>query len=361
MPNPDWDRELKLVNMMLDYDSRNFHGWDYRRYVKSKVEWSDLDGEVEYTRKKVFQNFSNFSAWHYRSKLLPRMSEGSMQQMIEKDRITVSVSNRDGQLAISPIMLAKEAPHNLSFFRIDYRDLEMAFDASVSCLVKSTSLTEDQRFNFTFSYMGQLDGAKDMTIASTDAFSNELPDYSIWVRELKYILELLELEPESKWPLLTSVYVESKFPESLGGALQKLQTSDIEFLSALARLKESDVSLLLSKKGLTRVSEPFKAAHIAEVDMSYNLLRSIPSFTFVRKLNLDHNNISVVSGLECLPLLLEISLQDNQIATKEGLKNLAEASSTLSVIHLARNPIASSDDLRSVVMQLCMSLTHIGL
>lgn len=74
-----WNRELALVGKMLTRDSRNFHGWSYRRLVVGQLESSKLQGksmvetEFEYTTKMVKAHLSNFSAWHYRSKLIPRL------------------------------------------------------------------------------------------------------------------------------------------------------------------------------------------------------------------------------------------------------------------------------------------------
>lgn len=76
-----WTSELTLVGKMLVKDSRNFHGWGYRRMVVSELESKKLNGksmvetEFEYTTKMIHgQNgLSNFSAWHRRSKLIPRL------------------------------------------------------------------------------------------------------------------------------------------------------------------------------------------------------------------------------------------------------------------------------------------------
>lgn len=105
-----WAREMKLVEHMLDLDPRNFHGWNYRRYVlahlalaarappeapleaqvegvppqvkaalslppcpppfPAQVPYSLLDKELGYTQRKIEQNFSNFSAWHQRQLVL---------------------------------------------------------------------------------------------------------------------------------------------------------------------------------------------------------------------------------------------------------------------------------------------------
>lgn len=76
-----WSRELALVGKMLVKDSRNFHGWGYRRRVVAELESEALKGksmvesEFEYTTKMIHgdKGLSNFSAWHRRSKLIPRL------------------------------------------------------------------------------------------------------------------------------------------------------------------------------------------------------------------------------------------------------------------------------------------------
>lgn len=80
-----WRRELGLVGKMLGLDSRNFHGWGYRRKVISQVERlsaetnpssvSMTEDEFAYTTKMIESNLSNFSAWHRRSKLIPKLLE----------------------------------------------------------------------------------------------------------------------------------------------------------------------------------------------------------------------------------------------------------------------------------------------
>jgi geranylgeranyl transferase type-2 subunit alpha len=61
---------------MLTRDSRNFHGWGYRRTVVASLESKALNGssmvrtEFDYTTKMIGLNLSNFSAWHNRTKLV---------------------------------------------------------------------------------------------------------------------------------------------------------------------------------------------------------------------------------------------------------------------------------------------------
>ena len=86
-----WERELFIVERMLDADSRNcpsIHScwmlmldaqilsvlvmaWDYRRYVLASMPIRRPEkAELAYTTKKIEANFSNFSAWHQRTKVL---------------------------------------------------------------------------------------------------------------------------------------------------------------------------------------------------------------------------------------------------------------------------------------------------
>lgn len=104
MPEPDWRFELGLVNKFLEADSRNcaclqgsdyvdslrptntkVHGWDYRRHIlASAPSISTKQKEFDYTTSKIMSSFSNFSAWHYRSKLLvDRLQDGSADDRLE--------------------------------------------------------------------------------------------------------------------------------------------------------------------------------------------------------------------------------------------------------------------------------------
>ncbi|KAJ9127899.1 hypothetical protein QFC24_000184 [Naganishia onofrii] len=84
-----WGRELMLVEKMLETDSRNFHAWDYRRYVLSSLPQTFQPAktpqtEVKYTTKKIESNFSNFSAWHQRTKELTKIWDSMRSQYEDK-------------------------------------------------------------------------------------------------------------------------------------------------------------------------------------------------------------------------------------------------------------------------------------
>ncbi|KAI8879685.1 protein prenylyltransferase [Backusella circina FSU 941] len=100
MPNPDWKAELGLVEKMLTLDARNFHGWNYRRFVvghlralaKTEEEVKRIAAqEYEFTTRKINQSFSNYSAWHQRSKLIPEI----VKDMSEEERNQVAMNELD--------------------------------------------------------------------------------------------------------------------------------------------------------------------------------------------------------------------------------------------------------------------------
>ena len=80
----------KVCAKMLEMDERNFHCWNYRSWVvesyleemriranlfKSEnlydVEKALVEKEIAIAFRMIQKNFSNYSAWHYRSKLMP--------------------------------------------------------------------------------------------------------------------------------------------------------------------------------------------------------------------------------------------------------------------------------------------------
>ena len=67
-----WKNELSLCDQFLRADERNFHCWKHRSFVINKGNLSKMD-EYKFTYEKICSNFSNYSSWHYRSKLIEHL------------------------------------------------------------------------------------------------------------------------------------------------------------------------------------------------------------------------------------------------------------------------------------------------
>eukprot|EP00330_Aristerostoma_sp_ATCC50986_P001700 CAMPEP_0114577312 /NCGR_PEP_ID=MMETSP0125-20121206/1987_1 /TAXON_ID=485358 ORGANISM="Aristerostoma sp., Strain ATCC 50986" /NCGR_SAMPLE_ID=MMETSP0125 /ASSEMBLY_ACC=CAM_ASM_000245 /LENGTH=108 /DNA_ID=CAMNT_0001766527 /DNA_START=337 /DNA_END=663 /DNA_ORIENTATION=- len=65
--------ELMLCETMLGRDERNFHVWNYRNWIVNSIKGPENDTvlkELKFLDQKLEQNFSNFSALHFKSKNL---------------------------------------------------------------------------------------------------------------------------------------------------------------------------------------------------------------------------------------------------------------------------------------------------
>lgn len=180
----DWKYELGLVLKVLELDSRNFHGWHYRRYIVGSIEkeYSELiceaDGqtfelklylaEFVYATKKIEKNISNFSAWHNRSKLIPRIFQ-KLQSYTECDDLAEFSATAD----------LFKSPLKLLYYELDLVKTGMFMDAADTSvwLYMQWLLTDDVFVN-------------ELKVSSKETYMQILE------KQLDNVRELNELEKE---------------------------------------------------------------------------------------------------------------------------------------------------------------------
>ncbi|KAJ9441508.1 Geranylgeranyl transferase type-2 subunit alpha [Diplonema papillatum] len=79
--------EKALAEQLLDAEDRNFHCWGYRAWVVAQLRnlglYTDGD-EMAHARKRIEANFSNYSAYHARAKILGALPKEAGAARVEK-------------------------------------------------------------------------------------------------------------------------------------------------------------------------------------------------------------------------------------------------------------------------------------
>ncbi|KAL4891956.1 prenyltransferase alpha subunit repeat protein [Aspergillus ambiguus] len=160
-----WEEELALVGKMLSLDSRNFHGWGYRRFVVESLEKltdkqtgavSMTQSEFDYAKKMIGTNLSNFSAWHYRTKLIQRVLNEKSATNVERRKML------DGELELIHRALCDPYDQSLWFY---HQNLMCTFDPATSEQTMAPNLSNSERIDYLRKEIEEiqdmLDGAED--------------------------------------------------------------------------------------------------------------------------------------------------------------------------------------------------------
>ena len=177
--------DLKLTAKLLTLDERNFHCWTYRRFV-AKVAGVPAEAELKFTSDKVNSNFSNYSAWHYRSKLLPRIHPAGAETL-------EPTLNEELQLLRSAFYISPEDQSAWFYHRWLLAQLAKARGAAAGAAAGAEE-----------GGAGGADGGAAGASAGGAASVFAGVDAAVLEGELAAVRELLELEPGCKWPLLAS-------------------------------------------------------------------------------------------------------------------------------------------------------------
>ncbi|KAI5960362.1 BET4 [Candida pseudojiufengensis] len=216
----NWEFEFKTINKMLELDQRNFHGWHYRRFIIENLEEQaikeekineiqaqlkilklNLD-EFDYTTSKIQTDFSNFSAWHNRTKLIPRILN------------LVKVTNTDNELFKNPLNIL----HN---------DLEM--------IKTGIYMSPEDNSVWLYLYWLLTDPIFVNSFQSKENYIKLLEEQISLIREVND-LEIEDSGHDNIGCLKSLIYIKAV----LNNSLQKDNTIDEEIKESLVKLIELD-------------------------------------------------------------------------------------------------------------------------
>lgn len=219
----DFSKEVALCNQLLDADERNFHCWNYRRWVvgvaaahnavsgcatgvsssvcSPKVDASSSGiasagagpfsaaSELAYSRERIRRNFSNYSAWHHRSVLLLQLQADSAGAGSSGcSSASLLEARRAAGKQAQPLALALAAP-------------ELA-------LVRRALFTEPDDQSAWFYHRWLVDRLRDAADAAGAAVACAPPAASAvhmaacLLQDAGALAELAAAEASSKWPQL---------------------------------------------------------------------------------------------------------------------------------------------------------------
>ncbi|KAK9510293.1 hypothetical protein O3M35_005110 [Rhynocoris fuscipes] len=421
-PNPDLKEELNLCNKYLKLDERNFHCWNYRGAVASLLGLQPKE-ELQYTLTKIEENFSNYSSWHYRSKLLPLIypDPAGIRPVDEKNHLyelelveNAAFTDPNDQSAwfylrwllgrLQPALkavvvtarnggkLCTAFNQNVTICNIDDTPKKGSINVIVNGLPKSKWISvyhrkdtgthsskiwfteipdkvdENLKISFTYTNGSKEDVSLDMktnyTWSSEPVFDSPFsPNLTnVLKQQLNSCNQLLDLEPDSKWTLLTSAVLmlaidKFAYKDTILKRLELLKKCDklrANYYDDLRSkylieciLQKWDFSdkISLANLDLTAVYHSQYLIGAVTVDLSNNRLsRSLHDLYALTKcqiLHLDKNNLTNLKGLPRLPSLKSLTLHGNKLSSVEDIVPYLSKHKSLERLIVSNNPIAT--------------------
>ncbi|KOC63966.1 Geranylgeranyl transferase type-2 subunit alpha [Habropoda laboriosa] len=404
----DWKRELMLCSKCLNLDERNFHCWNYREFVVQKAGVSPEE-EFQFATSKILNNFSNYSSWHYRSRLLSKMFRNSDQRDIDEKKKNelelvmnatfTDPSDSSAWFYQRWLLDAHESSSTLSQALV--KDTNVILLANKNVSTESIYLqinTENenvqwkswQETKFSKLWFGifkkQLPEIKNIHIGIEGTFYPLLHFNQKWIyRKRKYkscynedqLLEqlssykqLVEMEPNNKWAHLTAILLMRKidfikFYEDILTNLHVLifcfnfrSKYVIEYkLSELWDIEgDQDVKseIDLSGLNLTTLSNNEHLNFFEEINLGANFLsNSLHQLSFLqncKKLSLSSNELDSLEKFPTLQNLEILSLRNNKLNNVEEILQLL-IRHKLKLLDLRENPVCNTKGLQAAIIQ----------
>ncbi|KAI3652160.1 hypothetical protein MP228_003463 [Amoeboaphelidium protococcarum] len=385
--------EVVLINRLLDADDRNFHGWDYRRWfmstfinnggdiddsvpvqneslrvvVNSAIDTYNAqlrDAEMEFCLTKIKANFSNYSAWHYRSKMqstpfvdlelvqnalftspddqaawfyhdwiIGSLLRPTWWQMTDLGCGLIKVALHFNHCVLCNQQLVEQQPC-IWYPERSNEDSMSRLWYSVIDINQTAEKIELPAGLFTFNQFRQ--SSSKIVI---DLVNRKVIDESqeLIQGEIKLLNELLELEPDcaNVHFRLAQLYGMLSDFTSATQRVQSLQKTDKLRLGLyqdwLISLQVHQQHSLDMQRSSTKVN--LERNSLTKVD-----LQLIPGQ--VEELVLDNNQITLLDNIEYLSNLKVLSIRNNGTKSLESLKVLCLLANSLRELNVEGNPFA---------------------
>ncbi|KAL5022046.1 hypothetical protein ScPMuIL_001201 [Solemya velum] len=403
MPRPDWEKELKLCNLFLQYDERNFHCWDYRRFIVKRSQVTP-EAELEFTTNKISSNFSNYSSWHYRSKLLPfihpdpsspagvkediLLQEYEMVQnafftdpddqsawfyyrwLLGRGKKTVGincvccdkihskiiVSTTEPVLVPDTVELKVEvdgshmpmtwrtASNNIGYSNLWISDIPEDFKISGSCTLTLT--LGGSSTSCSCELLLQDDSTEECYFhKDTPAiwFRSELSAAATTTlkRELDSVKELHEMEPENKWVLLTSISLMKSLDSHSYEDTIMDELKTLETIDSHRTSYYRDLrSKYLTENILERTDLSKRCLRLRDVGLTvFYHAKLLPLLV---ELDLSNNRLTSLRDVRHIYCLQRLCVDDNQISKLQGLESIVH----LKEISIRNNEIKREEEFQ---------------
>lgn len=409
-PDADWKRELKLCSYFQSQDERNFHSWDYRRRVAKKCNISPLE-ELNYSTELIDTNFSNYSAWHYRSTLLPIVHPGPTKESLSEAVLLKELNTVQNAAFTDPddqsvwfyhrwLLGRSKVPLqilNIAVIKsqqivavllsepeeVDNQSLRLAINGiSVNTSWKSVSshtpvstiwicsvhdemaessgyqaAVELKKGNAQGFLSCSADGEASFAWSKTsraDAFRSELSAATkeVLESELESCQQLLEMEPDSKWTLFTCILLmralnDVKFQQTIREYMKQLKESD----SARKNYYNDLESKIVIEDYIEDL--PLVAKEVNLSNKNLTSLHHFDQFLLIETIDLSSNNLSSVFPLCNLISVKKIVLDDNHLTNFCGLEQLQ----SLKILSAKKNYIDNAKSLE--ILKNCENLEEL--
>lgn len=361
------------------------------------------EGEFDFSTSKILNNFSNYSSWHYRSRILSKMF------LLEADEETVNCRKQEELDLVMNATFTDPSDSSAWFYQrwlletnktsatvvralIAKNSVIISFDEKIPIDSAMSLLIDGQKIDVKWTLdklklakllVGEIvEPAKDLLksekvqlefLESKDASSPVIYNLSLsssehWIykapkksiqnyndsqlrEQLSNYKQLMEMEPENKWALLIGVFLMRKispidFYQDILDTLEKLKHVDslrLNYYNDLrsAYVVEHCLNGLWHSESLDEMKRTLDLS-----GLNLTTLRNEEHFAFLKEVNLGLNNLSNSLGrLSALKSCEKLSLSSNRL---ESLKNFPVLVN-LQVLSLRNNQIQNLSEVLDLV------------